>query len=136
MFRAKLGENAGYGIDKMKKWKDLTGQDVTFQTDVTELRTIIINAMRSAPDIKVDKLAEICKLRKKDSMKGNGKSSICCSMTSSANSQRANGQRLQNALLSLTQHLQPKGLRGKPGNDGKCFPLGPNVKRFIFKRED
>ena len=27
-----------------------------------ELRTIIINAMRSTPDIKVDKLAEICKL--------------------------------------------------------------------------
>ena len=98
MFRAaKLGENAGYGIDKMRKWKDLTGQDVTFRTDVThttvtyfrpnpseqkaigspigsptvsptnssskdDARTTILNAMRSTPDIKIEKLAQLCKL--------------------------------------------------------------------------
>ena len=30
----KLAENAGYGIDKMMKWKQLTDYEVTFETDV------------------------------------------------------------------------------------------------------
>ncbi|MCF0201564.1 MAG: putative DNA binding domain-containing protein, partial [Bacteroidales bacterium] len=30
----KLAENAGYGIDKMMLWKQLTGCDVTFETDI------------------------------------------------------------------------------------------------------
>ena len=35
LFRyAKLGENAGYGIGKMKKWESLTGEKVTFETDM------------------------------------------------------------------------------------------------------
>ena len=33
LFRyARLSENAGYGIDKIAKWKELTGSDVTFET--------------------------------------------------------------------------------------------------------
>ena len=36
LFRAaKLGENAGYGIDKIKKWKELTGNDVLFKSEIT-----------------------------------------------------------------------------------------------------
>ncbi|MDR0995819.1 MAG: putative DNA binding domain-containing protein, partial [Tannerella sp.] len=31
---AKLSENAGYGIDKMLKWQELTGQEVAFETDL------------------------------------------------------------------------------------------------------
>ena len=35
LFRAaKLGENAGYGIDKIRKWKSLTGMDVTFSSEI------------------------------------------------------------------------------------------------------
>ena len=33
LFRyARLSENAGYGIDKIAKWKELIGSDVTFET--------------------------------------------------------------------------------------------------------
>lgn len=36
LFRfAKLSENAGYGIDKMKRWTTLTGKNVGFRSDVT-----------------------------------------------------------------------------------------------------
>ncbi len=36
LFRfAKLSENAGYGIDKMKSWTTLTGKNVGFRSDVT-----------------------------------------------------------------------------------------------------
>jgi ATP-dependent DNA helicase RecG len=36
LFRfAKLSENAGYGIDKMKTWTALTGKNVGFRSDVT-----------------------------------------------------------------------------------------------------
>ena len=36
LFRfAKLSENAGYGIDKMKTWTTLTGKNVGFKSDVT-----------------------------------------------------------------------------------------------------
>ena len=36
MFRfAKLAENAGYGIDKMKSWTAFTGNNVGFKSDVT-----------------------------------------------------------------------------------------------------
>lgn len=31
---AKLSENAGYGIDKMLKWKGLTGKDIIFSSDL------------------------------------------------------------------------------------------------------
>ncbi len=35
LFRyARLSENAGYGIDKIAKWKELTGSDVTFETSL------------------------------------------------------------------------------------------------------
>ena len=30
----KLAENAGYGIDKMMRWKTMTGYDVSFETDI------------------------------------------------------------------------------------------------------
>lgn len=32
---AKLSENAGYGIDKMLKWKSLTGKDIIFSSELT-----------------------------------------------------------------------------------------------------
>lgn len=32
---AKLSENAGYGIDKMLKWKELTGKDIVFLSELT-----------------------------------------------------------------------------------------------------
>ncbi len=32
---ARLSENAGYGIDKMLRWKDLTGQEVRFDSELT-----------------------------------------------------------------------------------------------------
>lgn len=36
LFRAaKLGENAGYGIDKIRKWTELTGKDVAFNSEIT-----------------------------------------------------------------------------------------------------
>lgn len=36
LFRfAKLGENAGYGIQRMKKWTELTGGAVDFKSDIT-----------------------------------------------------------------------------------------------------
>lgn len=39
LFRAaKLGENAGYGIDKIRKWKSLTGMDVTFSSEIAYSR--------------------------------------------------------------------------------------------------
>ena len=31
---AKIGENAGYGINKMLRWESLTGEKVTFETDI------------------------------------------------------------------------------------------------------
>lgn len=103
LFRAaKLGENAGYGIDKMRKWTDLTGQDVTFSSDVTHttvtyfrpnpakkaasstgslsgsptgnpttnsttmtdigVKDLILNAMKSTPDIQIEQLAQLCHL--------------------------------------------------------------------------
>ena len=34
MYLEGLGENAGYGIGKMKKWESLTGEKVTFETDM------------------------------------------------------------------------------------------------------
>ncbi len=37
---AKLSENAGYGIDKMLKWKSLTGMDVTFESELTHSNVI------------------------------------------------------------------------------------------------
>lgn len=30
----RLSENAGYGIDKILKWKELTGKDVIFESDI------------------------------------------------------------------------------------------------------
>lgn len=30
----RLSENAGYGIDKIVKWKELTGKDVIFESDI------------------------------------------------------------------------------------------------------
>lgn len=38
---ARQGENAGYGIDKIMRWKDLTGQDVHFESDI--LASTLIN---------------------------------------------------------------------------------------------
>jgi len=32
---ARQGENAGYGIDKIKRWTKLTGQDVDFESNIT-----------------------------------------------------------------------------------------------------
>ncbi len=32
---AKLSENAGYGIDKMLRWKELTGMEISFESDLT-----------------------------------------------------------------------------------------------------
>lgn len=37
---AKLSENAGYGIDKMLRWKELTGQDITFESELTHSTVI------------------------------------------------------------------------------------------------
>ena len=37
---AKLSENAGYGIDKMLRWKNLTGMDVVFDSELTHSTVI------------------------------------------------------------------------------------------------
>lgn len=37
---AKLSENAGYGIDKMMRWKELTGNDVSFESELTHSNVI------------------------------------------------------------------------------------------------
>lgn len=82
LFRAaKLGENAGYGIDKIRKWKDLTGMEVSFNSEVTYstvtyyrnnpatstktdvgAKEIILRAMRSTPSITIKELAQVCRL--------------------------------------------------------------------------
>ena len=36
LFRAaKLAENAGYGIDKIKTWTELTGRQINFKSEIT-----------------------------------------------------------------------------------------------------
>ena len=37
---AKLSENAGYGIDKMMMWKEMTGKDVLFESELTHSNVI------------------------------------------------------------------------------------------------
>lgn len=37
---AKLSENAGYGIDKIMRWKELTGEDVLFESELTHSNLI------------------------------------------------------------------------------------------------
>lgn len=37
---AKLSENAGYGIDKMLRWKELTGKEVLFESELTHSNVI------------------------------------------------------------------------------------------------
>ena len=52
---AKLGENAGFGIDKMLAWEKLTGKNVDFKSDLvcstvtywfSEQVQILVNAIR------------------------------------------------------------------------------------------
>lgn len=86
LFRAaKLGENAGYGIDKIRKWRELTGKDVTFNSNITystvtyyrnnsatstktsmkteaSAKDTIIQAIRFNPSITIKELSRICKL--------------------------------------------------------------------------
>ena len=37
---AKLSENAGYGIDKMMRWQELTGKEVSFESELTHSNVI------------------------------------------------------------------------------------------------
>ena len=37
---AKLSENAGYGIDKMMRWKEFTGKDVLFESELTHSNVV------------------------------------------------------------------------------------------------
>lgn len=86
LFRAaKLGENAGYGIDKIRKWKSLTGMDVTFSSEIAYstvtyyrnnpattdkttdktyqgVKEVILRAMQSSPSITIEELSVICHL--------------------------------------------------------------------------
>ena len=90
LFRAaKLGENAGYGIDKIRKWKSLTGMDVTFSSEIaystvtyyrinpattgkttdkttdktySGVKEVILRAMQSSPSITIEGLSVICHL--------------------------------------------------------------------------
>lgn len=39
---AKLSENAGYGIDKMMRWKELTGKEVSFESELTHSNVIYL----------------------------------------------------------------------------------------------
>lgn len=82
LFRAaKLGENAGYGIDKIRKWKSLTGMDVTFSSEIAYstvtyyrnnpattdktyhgVKEVILRAMQHSPSITIEELSAICHL--------------------------------------------------------------------------
>ena len=85
---AKLGENAGYGINKMIGWEHLTGEKVTFESDIdtstvtyfrpklggshgdstdpkTDPKKIdvgnkIISIVRSSPNITKEEIANLC----------------------------------------------------------------------------
>lgn len=51
LFRAaKLGENAGYGIDKIRKWKSLTGMDVTFSSEIATLLSLTTGLILRLPE--------------------------------------------------------------------------------------
>lgn len=39
LFRAaKLAENAGYGIDKIKTWTEFTGRQINFKSEITHAK--------------------------------------------------------------------------------------------------
>lgn len=85
---AKLGENAGYGIQRMVRWESLTGKPVMWESDLMSttvtyyrplvgehnnsttpkttpkdnVRNKILRYIRVTPDISKKKLAELCGL--------------------------------------------------------------------------
>jgi len=124
LFRAaKLAENAGYGIDKIKTWTSLTGQLISFKSEITH-STIVFS-----------KISGLGQLNAPENVTGKSTEKRNSQTEVKENSGQVSGQvRLDEQLLSLLKYLLGKELSLKEIKEFVDISSRRYVRENIVKR--